>query len=254
MRNIKLEIEYDGTNYYGWQVQNNPRSSVHGPQKRTIQQTIENALQKILQQKVKLVCSGRTDTGVHAKAQIANFKTKSLVALAKLHLSLNALLPEDIAVKKVSQAPDDFHSRFSVKSKTYRYIIFNNTHRSALSRNFVHFCRYPLNLEIMRCEAKSFLGRHDFSSFCASAGRAKNPVKTIKKITIAKFKGLIYIDIEADGFLYNMVRNIVGTLIDAGRGRLGRYVCKKILISKNRRLAGATAPAKGLYLLKVKYK
>ncbi len=254
MRNIKLEIEYDGTNYYGWQVQNSPRPTAHGPQKRTIQQTIESALQKILQEKVKLICSGRTDTGVHAKAQIANFKTKSLIDLVKLHLSLNALLPEDVVVNKAVQVPDDFHSRFSVKSKIYRYIIFNNSHRSVLSRDFVYFCRYPLNLEIMRSEAKSFLGRHDFSSFCASAGLAKNPVKTIKKIAISKRKDLIYIDIEGNGFLYNMVRNIVGTLIDAGRGRLSRHACKKILIAKNRRLAGATAPAKGLYLLKVKYK
>lgn len=265
MRNIRLEIEYDGTNYYGWQIQRHKVPVKKSPQSfgetksqrhrfKTIQETIENVLQKILQEKIKLICSGRTDTGVHAKAQVANFKTKSPVALDKLHLGLNALLPEDISVKKVRVAPDDFHSRFGVKSKIYRYIIFNNPHRSALSRNFVHCCRYPLDLKRMRCEAKSLLGRHNFRSFCASAGLAKNPVKTIKNITIKKLKDLIYIDIEADGFLYNMARNIVGTLIDVGRGRFAKHSCRKILLSKNRRLAGPTAPAKGLYLFKVKYK
>ncbi len=294
MRNIRLEIEYDGTNYYGWQVQNSPclagprlrreasrqaqstvpallarfasvrlgepkarrearRAGRHGPQKRTIQQTIENALQKILQEKVKLICSGRTDTGVHAQAQVANFKTASPIGLDKLHFGLNALLPEDIAVTRVTHAPVDFHSRFCAKSKVYQYVILNSKHRSVFFRNSAYFCRYPLNINLMRKEAKALLGRHNFSAFCASAGKLKNQVKTIKKITISKRNNLITITVKADGFLYNMVRNIAGTLIDIGRGKLSENSLKKILFSKNRRLAGPTAPAKGLYLLKIGY-
>ncbi len=254
MRNIRLKIEYDGTNYYGWQIQNGPcLAGRHSPQKKTIQQTIENALQKILQEEIKLICSGRTDAGVHAKAQVANFKTKSPIDLDKLHLGLNAILPEDISVKKIGVVRDDFHSRFSAKSKVYRYVIFNSKHRSVFFRHSAYFCKYPLDIRIMRKEATALLGKHNFSAFCASAGKLKNQVKTIKRITINKQDNLITITVKADGFLYNMVRNIVGTLIDLGKGRLPENSLKKILLSKNRRLTGPTAPAKGLYLLKVEY-
>jgi len=253
MRNIKLEIEYDGTNYNGWQVQNGPQSTGHGPQKRTIQQTIEKALRKILQEEIKLICAGRTDAGVHASSQIANFKTDSKITLLKLHEGLNALLPEDVAVAKVKVMPDTFHSRFSAKSKIYRYVIFNGKHRRAILRNYAYFLRYPLDVNLMRKEAKGLLGRHDFSAFRGSCGKHKNPLKTVKDIEITKKGAFLYIDIEADGFLYNMVRNIAGTLIEIGRGRFSKHSLKKILLSKDRNLAGPTAPAKGLTLMKVTY-
>jgi tRNA pseudouridine38-40 synthase len=245
LRNIKIEIEYDGTNYCGWQVQNGSWPS--------IQETIEKALQKILHEKIKLIGSGRTDAGVHAKAQIANFPLKSQIPLTRLQEGLNALLPEDIAITRISVAKPDFHSRFSVKSKIYRYTILNRLHRSAILRDYAYFCRYPLDLKLMRREALALVGRHNFGAFCASPGRGKNPRKIIKSITITKHNSLINIEIEADGYLYNMVRNIVGTLIDVGRGRLAAGSVKKILLSRNRTSAGPTVPAKGLCLLKVKY-
>lgn len=246
MRNIKFEIEYDGTNYLGWQAQPKSRS-------RTIQAVIEKTLRHILQEKIKLVASGRTDSGVHARAQVANFVTCSKIPLGRLKVALNGLLPEDIKVIALKEERPDFHSRFSAKSKIYRYTILNRDYSSPLLRNTVYFYPHPLNVKLMQSEARSLLGRHDFSSFRAAQGKEKNPVKTIKKIKFIKKKDFIYIDIEADGFLYNMVRNIVGTLIELGRGRLTKGSLKRILLSRNRRLAGPTALAKGLCLLRVKY-
>jgi tRNA pseudouridine38-40 synthase len=244
--NIRIEIEYDGRNYCGWQVQD--RS-----QKKSIQETIEKALQKILREKIKIIGSGRTDAGVHAKAQVANFHTRSQMPLARLQEGLNAVLPEDISIARIGFAGADFHSRFSAKAKVYRYTILNRTHRSALLRNYAYFCRYPLNVRLMRKEAKALLGRHNFRAFCASAGAGKNQLKTIKRVTVSKSNSLVNIEIEADGYLYNMVRNIVGTLIDIGRGRLPEGTIRNVLRSHDRRQAGPTAAARGLCLAKVKY-
>lgn len=270
MRNIRFKIEYDGTNYCGWQRQkSNNVGDGHARPVRSIQETIETTLYQILQEKIKIIVSGRTDSGVHAKAQVANFKTNSNIALEKLVLSINALLPEDIAVYNIEEAPEDFHSRFCVKSKVYRYTILNSYFRSALLRNYVFSFVFPLDVKLMRAEAKCLLGRHDFKAFCAFASGVKTTVRTIKKISIKhdfytliprRYVGagairhpLIIVDIEADGFLYNMVRNIVGTLIEIGRGHFSKGSLKKIIRSKNRKIAGPTAPAKGLCLLEVKY-
>lgn len=246
LRNIRVEIEYDGTNYCGWQVQSSS-------QKASIQETIEQTIRKILNEKVKIIGSGRTDAGVHAKAQVANFRIKSRISLARLQEGLNALLPEDIAITAIKEAVPDFHSRFSAKSKIYRYTILNSQHRSAFLRNSAFFCRYPLDIKLMQQEARALLGRHNFRAFCAAQGKGKNPFKTIKKITVARRSSLVNIEIEADGYLYNMVRNIAGTLIDVGRGRLLAGSVQKILAHRNRAKAGPTAPASGLCLFKVKY-
>ncbi len=252
MRNIKLTIEYDGTHFAGWQVQKS-RSQAAGRRSYTIQETIEKALQKVLQEKVKLIASGRTDAGVHARAQVANFKTSSKITPKKLIEALNALLPDDISVGKVEEAGLDFHSRFSCRAKAYRYTVLNQPHRSALLREKAYFLRYPLDMALMRKEAGHLLGRHDFKAFQASAAKHKNSIKTIRRLDISRDKNLIHIDIEADGFLYNMVRSIAGTLIEIGRGRFPEGSLKKILESKNRKLAGPTAPACGLCLMKVTY-
>ena len=266
MRNIKLTIEYDGTNYAGWQIQNSRQASVFNRQRKTIQEVIEKTLQKILQGKIRLIASGRTDAGVHAQAQVANFKTNSKILLGKLQKALNALLPEDIAITKDVEVSPDFHARFAVKSKIYRYTILNRRWRSALLKDKVYFYPYPLNINLMRKASRCLLGRHDFKSFCASGSDTKNTVRTIKRLTVRKLPcqlsavscqpkdfSLIVIDIEANGFLYNMVRNIVGTLIEVGRGKFQKGTVKKILLAKNRKLAGPTAPAKGLLLVRVKY-
>jgi len=245
MRNIKLTIEYDGKNYAGWQCQ---KSRI-----KTLQQTIEKAIQRILRHKIKIIASGRTDAGVHAQAQVVNFKIDSSIPLEKLQKGLNAVLPDDIAVTKVEEAGLDFHSRFSAKSKAYRYTILNRACRPALLRDRVYFLPYPLNLRLMQKEARVLLGRHNFQSFQAQAKKEIDSTRTIKKLRVIRKGDFIYIDIEADGFLYNMARNIIGTLIEVGRGRFPEGRLRKILESRNRKLAGPTVPARGLSLIKVNY-
>jgi len=246
MRNLKLKIEYDGTNYCGWQVQK-------GHQLKSIQEVIQKTLQRILQEKIKLIASGRTDAGVHAEGQVANFRTNSKMALEKLQRALNGLLPEDICVAEAREAAADFHSRFAAKSKAYRYTILNRKYPSALLKNAVYFYPYPLDIKIMQREVGVLLGRHNFKAFQASGSITGRTVRTIKRIRILKEGDLIRIDIEADGFLYSIVRNIVGTLIEIGRGKLSPGSLKKILLSKDRKTAGPTAPARGLCLVKVNY-
>ena len=246
MPNIKLTIEYVGTNYSGWQTQKYRRS-------RTIQKTIERVLQKILQEDIRLIASGRTDAGVHARAQVANFKTESDMPSRKLQRALNGNLPGDIAITKIERVSPDFHSRFSARSKLYRYTILNRNYPCVFLRDTAYFYPYPLDIKLMRDESKVLLGRHDFSAFCASGSAHKNSARAIKKIKIIKENDLLCIDIEADGFLYNMARNIAGTLIEIGRGRFLKGRLRKILLSRSRRLAGPTLPAQGLCLVKVKY-
>lgn len=246
MRNIKLTIEYDGTNYAGWQIQNSHRS-------KTIQEVIEKTLRKILQEKIKIIGSGRTDAGVHALGQVANFKTNSKIPLEKIQQALNSLLPDDIVIVKVDEAGPDFHARFDAKSKLYRYLIVNRNYPSAFLRKQSYFYPYPLDVDLMRREAKCLVGRHDFRSFQASDKIGRSSIRTVKQIKIKNSKGMITIDIEADGFLYNMVRNIVGTLVEVGRGRFSAGSTKRILSLKDRRKAGPTAPACGLCLIKVNY-
>lgn len=252
MRNIKLTIEYDGTNYAGWQTQNSHKS---------IQETIEKALKKILREKVRIIGSGRTDAGVHALAQVANFRTRSRIPLLNLQKALNSNLPKDIAIVRTEEADSDFHSCFDAKSKIYRYCILNRPYPSALLRERVCFYHYLLDISLMRREARYLLGRHDFKSFCASGSDDKDTIRTIKNIKIRKvtpnsqllIPNCIFIDIEANGFLYNMARNIVGTLVEIGRSKMPAQSMKKILKARDRKAAGPTMPAKGLCLVEVKY-
>jgi len=233
MRNIKLTIEYDGTNYFGWQTQRD---------KRTVQETIEKALKKLFKENIKIAGSGRTDAGVHATGQAANFKIRHSISADNLQKALNSNLPKDIVIIDVKEAGRNFHSRFNAKSKVYRYTILNRIYPSALLRDKVYFYPHALSINLMRRQARYFLGKHDFKPFCNSRSGVKDTARTVKLINIKRDKqGFIRIDIEADGFLYNMARKIVGTLIEAGRGK------------KNMDKAGPTAPAKGLCLLEVKY-
>jgi len=251
MRNIKLIIEYDGTNYSGWQIQKRCKREDRG-KKRTIQEVLEEVLAKILQDKVKVVASGRTDAGVHAKNQVANFKVESEISTRDLKKALNANLPSDIVIKKVNDVEFDFHARFNAKSKVYRYQI-SQKFLSCFDRLYFTYIPYILDLNLMRKEANVLIGRHNFKSFQSSGGKTKNTIRTIKDIKIKKRKRYIFIDIEADGFLYNMVRNIVGTLIEIGRGKFSPGSMRKILKAKDRKVAGPTVPAKGLFLMRVKY-
>ncbi len=253
MRNFQLKIEYDGTHYYGWQVQNGKKAKAIYRNSQTIQHVLEGVLKKILQEDVLLIVAGRTDSGVHALSQVANFKSSSRMSLEKLHWALNSLLPQDIKVTRIKCVSLDFNSRFSAKSKLYRYTILNRKYSSALLANRVYFFRHHLDLGLMRREAKVLLGRHNFTSFQATDTRQRNPLRTIKLIKIIKNKDLLHIDIQADSFLYNMVRSIAGTLLEIGRGRFLQGSMKNILKARNRSLAGPTLPAKGLYLVRVNY-
>ena len=246
MFNIQLTIAYDGTSYAGWQIQKNAK---------TIQGEIEKALKRILKEKIRLIGSGRTDSGVHARAQVANFKTKRNFPASKLQAALNTNLPEDISILKVKKAPLKFHSQYDAKSKIYRYAILNSRIDDPFLRRFYYKTPYKLNVSLMKKEAKILLGKHDFKSFQAksAASHIKNTVRTIKVLTIKKENTFIYIDIEANGFLHNMVRNVAGTLVEIGRGYFPEGSMKKILHSKDRQKAGPTAPGKGLILVKVKY-
>jgi len=274
MRNIKLTLEYDGTDYGGWQTQRTKSKAQSAKcEIKTIQETIEKNLERILQERINLIGSGRTDAGVHALGQVANFKTKNPLSLNSLQMALNSLLPDDIVVKKVEEVDEKFHARYSAKSKVYQYTILNNPLPSPLLRRQTYFYPYPLNLGLLKREAKYLLGRHNFNSFCASGSGVKDTTRTIKKISVRKKVAcrkncllltacpvglsfgascqLVIIDIEANGFLYKMVRNIVGTLIDINRGKIKGI--KEVINAFNRRKAGETVPAQGLCLLKVRY-
>lgn len=243
MNNIKLVIEYDGTNYAGWQQQK---------KEKTVQETLKKAIENVVNEKITLYGSGRTDAGAHALGQVANFKTKSNLPTSKLVQAINFYLPNDIVVKSARKVSGEFHSQYSTKSKIYRYTILNNNTGSAINRNFCYYYSGDLNIEKMQKASKAILGKHDFSTFKSKSDNACN-IRTIKKLEIKKKEKHLLFTIEADGFLYKMVRSIVGTLLEVGKGKMTITEFKRVSRSGTRSLAGATVPAKGLCLLKVKY-
>jgi len=245
MRNIKLLIEYDGTNYQGWQVQ---------PKGPTIQGVLEEKLGLLTGQPVQLFGSGRTDSGVHALGQVAHFKTQNRMDIRTIHRALNSLLPHDIVIQKVEEVDEGFHARKHSKSKVYEYRILNRNLRSAFHRGYVWYIPQKLNLMEMKKAAQGLVGEHDFSSF-RSVG---TPTRTaVRRVIRAEWKrgrdGIIRFEIEANGFLKQMVRSIIGTLVEIGKGKRKASDLVKVLNSKNRKEAGPTAPAQGLFLKEVKY-
>lgn len=248
MRNIRLTIEYDGSRFSGWQAQSNTRKL------RTIQEEIERSAVRLFGKKIKLIGAGRTDSGVHAEAQAANFKIDSGLAIDNIKKGLNSRLPDDIAVISAEDVPLKFHSRFDAREKLYRYTMLNRKTRSPLLRKYAAVCFYDLDIRAMKKAASHLVGKKDFKSFQAADKKNRSSVRHIKKLNIIKKdNSVIEINIQADGFLYNMVRNIAGTLIDVGRGRIKPEAIKDILKKRHRPAAGKTAPAKGLCLLKVFY-
>ena len=245
MRNIKLVIEYDGKEFNGWQKQ---------PNKLNIQGTIEKAIETITKEKVDLIASGRTDAGVHALGQVANFKTNSNIPIDKFAIAINSNLKKSIIIKSAEEVDERFHSRLSCKKKTYRYIINNSKYGTAIYRNLETCIKEKLNIEKMKEAIKYFEGEHDFKAFKASGTSSKSSVRTIYKAeVIDKENDRIYIELTGNGFLYNMVRIIVGTLVEVGIGKIKPEDIKKIIESKDRKNAGKTLPPQGLYLLKVDY-
>lgn len=244
MRNIKLTIRYDGTRYAGWQSQTNGLA---------IQDVIQGAIAKITGARPSLIGSGRTDAGVHAEAQVANFRTRSKIPLKNLVMALNTNLPKDIAITAAEEVALKFNAQKNARSKLYRYTIMNNDYMDPLVRHFAAKCYYKLDLRLMRRAARHIVGRHDFRSFRATGGTDGNAVRTVKYIKIEKAGDMVYIYIEANGFLYNMVRNIVGTIIEAGRGKIPADSVKEIIRKRDIRFSGPTMPGKGLCMVKVRY-
>jgi len=244
MPNIKLVIQYDGTEYSGWQKQQNAKS---------IQESIEDAIFRVTGEKVNLIGAGRTDKGVHAQGQVANFTTASKIPGDKFKYAINSNLPEDIRIIESEVVDDSFHSRYDATGKKYTYTIFNGEIVNPLYRRYSYHVPYELNFEDMNKAAKHFLGTHDFSAFMASNSSVKSTVRTLYDVNLEKDRDLIFISIKGNGFLYNMVRIIVGTLVEVGMRKLDPSSILEIIESKDRKKAGHTAPAKGLCLEKVYY-
>lgn len=244
MQNIKLIIEYDGTNFSGWQKQN---------KKRTVQEEIEKVLKILYGTKVDIRASGRTDAGVHAISQSANYIADSKYEKEELLNALNANLPQDIVIKDVEKVDENFDALKDVKIKHYRYVINNSKYGSALNRDREYHYKYNLNIDTMNMAAHDLEGKHDFTGFMAVGSTAKSKVKTIYKVNVSQLEDRIIIDVYGSGFLYNMVRIIVGTLIEIGSGKLDICTIKNMLETKNRRLGGKTVPPQGLYLVEVIY-
>lgn len=244
MRNIRLKIEYDGTRYHGWQSQVNAL---------TIQDVIEKAILKVTGERCQLTGSGRTDRGVHALGQVANFFTASSIPAERFSYALNSVLPGDIVVKQSEQVPLDFHSRYNAKGKKYRYLIYNSEQPSALLRNRAYHISHPLDFDSMKTASQFFVGTHDFVGFMSTGSSVKTTVRTIYDVSLTKNDKLVKFEISGNGFLYNMVRIIIGTLVEVGVGRIVPEDIVKIINSRSRKNAGKTAPAHGLYLMEVYY-
>lgn len=252
MKNIRLTVEYDGTNYNGWQIQDSEQRKKSGKVK-TIQGTLEGALFNILSTKVRLISSSRTDSGVHALGHVANFKSSTKLTPTQIKNALNSVIPDDIVIKEAEEVGINFNAQYDAIDKAYRYLICNQNCISPFIRKYAYHFRQPLDVSLMRKEASTIVGKHDFRGFSNGAKR-ENSVRTVKRLDVSKKGNIIKIEIEADGFLYNMARNIVGTLIEVGRGRFQPGTVKSILKKKDRSLAGPTVPAKGLCLAEVKYR
>ena len=244
MRNIKLTIEYDGTKYCGWQIQKNAVS---------IQETLEKTIGNLTSQKVDLRGSSRTDAGVHAKGMVANFFTLSTIPEKNFPAAINGLLPHDIVIINAQEVGSSFHSRYDSLGKKYSYTIINRKAPSALLKNYAAHISYELNVNIMKEACSYFVGTHDFYGFMSSGSCVKSTIRSVKALEIENSGEIIKVYITADGFLYNMVRIIAGTLIDVGKGKIKLEHIADIINSKERKRAGNTAPAQGLCLEHVYY-
>lgn len=245
MRNIKMILEYDGARYKGWQKQTDDVNTIQGK--------LENILAKMTGEEVQLIGCGRTDAGVHALSYTANFHTESKMNVNEMIIFLNDNLPDDIAVKSIKDASERFHSRYNILSKTYIYRINNTGFKNVFDRRYIHDIKESLSLEVMRQCANILTGTHDFQSFTTLKSKTKSTIRTINYINIIETKGILEIEINGNGFLWNMVRIIMGTLIEAGKGNLTPKEAENILNLKKRSEAGPMVPPKALFLKDVEY-
>lgn len=244
MRNIKLIIEYDGKKFGGWQKQ---------PNKLNIQGEIEKAIEEITGEAIELNASGRTDAGVHSLGQTANFKTNSEIDISKMAIAINSKLKQSIRIIKAEEVDEKFHARYSCKGKKYKYVINNSKYGSAIYRDLEYHMPIKLNVEAMQKGIKYFEGEHDFKSFKASGTSSKSSVRTIYSAKVIEDGERIIVELEGNGFLYNMVRIISGTIVDVGLGKIKPEEIPEIIESKDRTRAGKTLPPQGLYLVEVYY-
>lgn len=244
MKRYKCIVSYDGTNYSGYQMQ---------PKDQTIQEEIEKVLSKIHKREVKTFASGRTDAGVHAKGQVLHFDSELPISLDKFPRVINGFLPDDILIVHMEEVSDDFHARYDAIGKEYRYFVRYDKERDPFTRNYHYHYRYSLDIEAMREAAKDLIGEHDFTSFCSLKTATTNKIRTIHSIDIVVNDNIIEFRFKGNGFLYNMVRILVGTLLEIGNGRKAVNSIPEILKKKDPRAAGKKAPAHGLYLWNVFY-
>lgn len=244
MRHIRLVVEYDGTSLCGWQRQSN------GP---TVQGHLEAALAQLLQHAVTVTGASRTDAGVHARGQVASFRTERTIPLHGVRRGLNSLLPEAIAIREATEVGDDFHPRFSATGKHYRYTVLARPDRSPRWRDRAWHVPEPLALDAMREAAALLLGEHDFAAFRAAGCTANTTIRRIDTIDVVAGDELLTLEVRGNAFLRNMVRIVAGTLVEVGRGRLTPAQVREILESRDRTRAGITAPAHGLELIEVRY-
>ncbi len=245
MKNIKLTLAFDGGNYNGSQKQDNT--------KQTIEEVLETAIKEVVNEKIELIFSSRTDKGVHAYGMVANFKTKTKKNLGEIQKEVNAILPNDIVIRQIENVDEDFHARYKSVAKVYQYKIYNDDKIDPFKRKYFYFKREKLDVDKMIEAAEMLVGTHDFIGFSSVKKSKKSTVKTINKIDIVKEDKDILIFIEGDNFLYNMVRIIVGTLIEIGVGNMDKDNINKVFEGKVRNEAGKTIAPNGLYLQKVIY-
>ncbi len=239
-----LGIEYDGSKYYGWQRQNNVIS---------VQQKLEEALSKIADEPIEVICAGRTDTGVNATNQVIHFDTSKQRKDVAWTLGVNTNLPNDIAVSWVHHVNEDFHARFSATARRYRYLIYNKPLRSAILSHGLSFCHYPLNEKLMHEAAQYLVGQHDFTSFRTVHCQSHSPVRTLMHCNVERVGDYLVLDVKGNAFLHHMVRNIAGSLMRVGQEIEQVAWIKEVLEAKNRCVAGMTAPSAGLYFVDVDY-
>lgn len=244
MRNLLLTIKYDGSNYHGWQVQNNAL---------TVQEVLQNAIESVFLKRLDVVGCSRTDAGVHANMYCVSFKTDMDITDDGVVLALNSNLPDDIAVTSCKEVSDDFHPRYDCKSKEYIYKIYNGKIRDPFYSKYAYHYKYLLDAEYLDKEAKSFIGTFDYCGFCSAKSDVADTVRSVKAFDVWRQGDMVYFKVEADGFLYNMVRIMVGTLLFSAQGKIPQGGITDVINSKDRKRAGKTAPPQGLYLNKINY-
>lgn len=244
MKRVKLVVAYDGTNYHGWQVQDNGI---------TIEEVLNRTISELVQEDIKVIGASRTDAGVHACGNVAVFDTESRIPEDKFSFALNQRLPEDIRIQESCEVDADFHPRYADTVKTYEYNILNRRFELPSKRLYAAFCYYPMDIERMNQAAAYLVGEHDFKSFCSAGAQVQTTVRTIYAVNVTKDDDMVHIRITGNGFLYNMVRIIAGTLMQVGTGLMEPEQVKEILEARDRSKAGPTAVAKGLTLVEIRY-